>query len=631
MTTAWRPSLGAWPEADGVRFRVWAPAAAAVSLEIEAPVVAALGMTRDDQGYHTAFIPGLRAGARYRYRLDGGDALPDPASRFQPEGVHGPSEVVDPAFAWTDGEWRGLDPDAAVLYELHVGTFTPEATYHAAADRLDHLAELGVTAIQVMPVADFPGRWNWGYDSVDLYAPSRAYGRPEDLQALVDRAHAMGLGVILDVVYNHFGPDGAYHERFSPAYFTERHRSPWGRGVNLDGEGSEHVRAFFIESALHWLHEFHVDGFRLDAVHVLMDDGPRHFLAEFRDRLDGQRREGQPSPFLLAEEHRNLAATVRPRAAGGLGYDATYADDWHHEVQSILAGDDEGYYRDFRGSTEDLATALRTGWIYSGQFSAYHQAPRGTDPEGVPLPRFMHCLHNHDQIGNRPFGDRLYHAANPHGFRAATALLLFSAATPALFQGDEWMATQPFVFFTDHAPEIGRLVSEGHREELKDWRAFADPRIRAHTPDPQDPEVYRRCVLDWSKRDREPHASWLRYHQTLLRLRREEPALRWRAGSAQDALALDGATIAVRRTGEDARPMLLLARLVGSGPIASADAPILVAPGGMRWEPALTSEDAGFVLDPLGVEFSDDGDLPWCHFRRPGAMILRAVPREVVA
>ncbi len=625
MTAPWRPSLGAWPADRGSEFRVWAPRPESVTLVVDGREY---DLERDADGFAAVAIEDASAGARYGYRLDGSALLPDPASRFQPDGVHGLSEVVDPSFAWTDDDWRGLDPDAVTIYELHVGTFTPEGTFAAAAARLEHVAKLGVAAIEVMPVADFPGARNWGYDGVSLFAPSRAYGRPEDLRALVDRAHAQGLGVILDVVYNHFGPDGAYHALFSDRYFAERHRTPWGAAINLDAPGSEHVRAFFIESALHWLHEYHVDGFRLDAVHTLIDDSARHFLAEFRDATGELRRDGQPPPFLLAEEHRNLAAVTTTRAEGGHGFDAVYADDFHHEFQRMLTGHTDGFLRDYQGSTADAAVALETGWIYTGQHSAYEGHARGTDPAGLPLPRFMHCLENHDQVGNRAFGERLFHEAWDHSFRAATAILLFSAATPMLFQGDEWLASTPFLFFTDHTPELGRLVREGRRNEFGAWAAFRDPRLRDHIPDPQAEETFRASVLDWGEREEPRHAAALALHGALFRLRREEPALRWGPGAAQASVSPEEGSLVVRRSRPGVRDMLLLARLTSSGGVAEPDIDlhtILDPPPGATWEVALTTEDDGLVVEPIAPVLDIAAHGAWAYFHRPGAVILRAV------
>ena len=624
MSAQWQPSLGAWPVELGVEFRVWAPRPRTIALEVDGREYP---LERDAEGFASIVVEDARAGSRYGYRLDGGNAFPDPASRFQPEGVHALSEVVDPRFEWTDGDWRGLDPDAVTIYELHVGTFTPEGTFASAADHLDHVADLGVTAIEVMPVADFPGRRNWGYDGVSLFAPSRAYGRPEDFRAFVDRAHALGLGVILDVVYNHFGPDGAYQGAYSDRYFTERHHTPWGAAINLDAPGSEHVRAYFIESALHWLHEYHVDGFRLDAVHTLIDDSPRHFLAEFRDVTAESRREGQPPPFLLAEEHRNLEIVTRARTDGGYGFDAAYSDDFHHELQRMLTGHTDGFLIDYRGSTEDAAVALETGWIYSGQASAFHGGERGTDPTGLPLPRFMHCLENHDQVGNRAFGERLFHEAWEHSFRAATTVLLFSAATPMLFQGDEWLASTPFLFFTDHNEELGRLVREGRRNEFGAWAAFNDPRLRNHIPDPQADQTYLRSVLRWDERDEPRHAAALALHRALLRLRRGEPTLGCGPEARQASLSPEDGSIVVRRSRPGARDMLLLARLTSSGGIAEPDIDldtILDPPPGAGWEVVLTTEDDGLVVEPMPPQLDVAAHGAWAYFHRPGAVILRA-------
>ncbi|MEX2446077.1 MAG: malto-oligosyltrehalose trehalohydrolase [Dehalococcoidia bacterium] len=628
----WRPSLGAWVQDGATHFRVWAPAATSVMVEVDAGG----GSTehaahRDSEGYHTLVLPGIGAGARYHYRLDGAGRFPDPASRFQPEGVHGPSEVVDPTHAWRDDAWPGLDRDHVVLYELHIGTFTPEGTFDAAARMLPHLADLGVTAVQVMPVADFAGDRNWGYDGVALYAPSRAYGRPEDLRAFVDAAHAAGIGVVLDVVYNHFGPSGAYHSQFTPRYFTEAHQTPWGAAINLDGPDSQHVRGFFFEHAFHWLHEYHVDGFRLDAVATLIDAGDPHYLAEYRDRTAAGRRTGQPPPFLLAEDSRNLAMVVQPRVAGGYGFDATYADDFHHEVRVLLTGAREGYYQDYDGSTTAIATSIEEGWTYTGQHSAFYDAPRGTDPTGLPLPRFMHCLQNHDQVGNRAFGDRLYHEMPREAYRAALALLMCSAVTPLLFMGDEWTTSSPFQYFTDHDDELGRLVVEGRRNEFRGWAAFRDPSLRERIPDPQSEDTFARSHLDWSERDREPYASMLRYHREWLRLRRDEPALRFGETSRQRAAALDDATVAVRREQDGAPPMLLVARLRNAGVVGQHASDILDPPAGMLWRPVLTSEDAAFAIDALPVEVDEEGADLWCHFRRPGAVLFRAVEADAAA
>ena len=404
----WTPSMGAWVGPEGATCRVWAPASSRVDVIVErsdGPSIYALDRSPD--GTFSAVMRDVRAGDRYRYRLDNDRLLPDPASRFQPEGVHGPSQVVDPRlFRWNDGRWAGLDLDGLVFYELHVGTFSPEGTFAGVTARLPALAALGITAVELMPVADFPGSRNWGYDGVALFAPARCYGTPDDLRRLVDTAHGLGLAVFLDVVYNHLGPDGAYLSAFSPYYFTEQHHTPWGARLNFDGDRSRMVREFFIENARHWVHEYHIDGLRLDATHAITDDSPRHFLAELASRV----RESATGRRVLvvAEDHRNLNWMLKPERDGGWGVDAAWADDFHHQCRRLLAGDSEGYYRDCSGRTDDVATTIRQGWFYTGQLSTNLGEPRGTDPTGIPANRFVICLQNHDQIGNRALGERLH-------------------------------------------------------------------------------------------------------------------------------------------------------------------------------------------------------------------------------
>jgi maltooligosyltrehalose trehalohydrolase len=432
------------------------------------------------RGYFEATFGDVAAGDRYRYVLDDRGPFPDPASRYQPDGVHGASMVVDPAaFGWSDRGWSGVRLDELVVYELHVGTFAPGGRFENVEARLPYLRDLGVTAVELMPIADFPGTRNWGYDGAALFAPARCYGAPDGLRRLVDSAHRIGLAVLLDVVYNHVGPDGAYLYAFSPYYFTDRYESVWGAGVNLDGEHSEDVRTFLCENALHWLEEYHIDGLRLDATHAMHDDSPRHFLAELGERvagLPGWRR------LLIAEDDRNLAHMVTPRSAGGWGLDAVWADDLHHQFRRLLAGDSDGYYQDFRGTTADIAATIRQGWFFTGQRSTHRGEARGTDPSGLALERFVVCLQNHDQVGNRAFGDRLHHQIGLPAYRAASVLLLTAPETPLLFMGQEWAASTPFLFFTDHPPELGRLVTKGRRREFRRFTAFADPSSRERFP-----------------------------------------------------------------------------------------------------------------------------------------------------
>ena len=628
--TTYEPHLGAWLEdrdGVGVRFRVWAPAAARAAVRIEAPPerLAEHALDAEEGGYHSGFVAGIGAGARYRYVLDGAEAFPDPASRAQPDGVHGASAVVAPSiFEWHDEAWRGLAPEDVVRYELHVGTFTPAGTYAAAADVLPALVDLGVTAVQLMPLSDFAGDRGWGYDGVAPMAPARCYGTPDELRALVDRAHALGLAVILDVVYNHFGPDGAYQGAYARQYFNEAHETPWGAAINLDSAGSEAVRDYFVEIALHWLHEYHIDGFRLDATNALIDDGPVHFLQEWAARVRAAPRPGV-RPLLIAEDSRNFATIIRDPDEGGYGFDEVLADDFHHDVRRLLAGDHEGYYQDYRGTTIDIATDLTRGWLYEGAHSTFLGHARGSDPSGVRLPRFGHCIQNHDQVGNRAFGERLHHQVSLEAYRGASALLLTSAMTPMLFMGQEWAASTPFLFFTDHNRELGRLVTAGRRREFEAWSAFADPAVREQIPDPQARATFEDSRLRWEEREREPHASMLRYTRALIALRRTEPALQWSDEATQHALAPDSESVVlVRRRGTHA--FITVTCLRGA---TTVEAALDAATGleGARWELALTSEDAGFTAEPQPPDVNLQASTARVTFARPGAVLLRTVSR----
>jgi maltooligosyltrehalose trehalohydrolase len=610
-------TLGAWIDDHGAHFRVWAPVRDQVQLVIDPgrPDSRTLALDRAGEGMFTGTF-GLAAGTRYAYLLDGAGPFPDPATRFQPDGVHGPSAIVDPrAFAWSDRGWRGIALRDLTIYEAHVGTLTPEGTFHGAVARLPHLKDLGVTALELMPVADFAGTRNWGYDGVAPFAPSRAYGHPDDLRRLVDAAHHVGLGVLLDVVYNHFGPDGAYLSQFSPHYFSSRHSTPWGQAINLDGEQSAPVREFFFENALHWIHEYHVDGLRLDATHALIDDSPRHFLEELTQRMRASATDR--TVLLIAEDDRNLSTIVTPRQDGGWGLDAVWADDFHHHMRRLTAGDADGYFQDFSGSSEDVATTIRRGWFFSGQHSAYRGAPRGTDPAGIPPERMIVALQNHDQIGNRALGERLNHQIEPEVFRAASALLLMAPETPLLFMGQEWGAGTPFLYFTDHEPDLGRRVTEGRRAEFATFAAFADPRARARIPDPQAHSTFDASRLDWIERTREPHAGIERLYRALLRVRRDAPADRF------EAVLLGADAIGLLRATTSGDALLVVVRLRGSGEIA-LDGWTAIEPG-REWRVVMTTEDAAFVDVPQTAGIALDGPQPRVRFARPAAIILRSI------
>ncbi|MGH9140362.1 MAG: malto-oligosyltrehalose trehalohydrolase, partial [Vicinamibacterales bacterium] len=581
-------------------------------------------LERRTDGTFGGHVAGTADGTRYWYRLDGERMLPDPASRSQPDGVHGPSAVVDGArFAWSDDRRRNLELCDLAIYELHVGTFSPEGTFAGAMTRLPLLARLGVTAIELMPIADFAGARNWGYDGVSLYAPARCYGTPDDVRRLVDAAHRLNLAVLLDVVYNHVGPDGAYLSAFSPYYFTDRHQTPWGAAVNLDGPHSEMVREFFIQNALYWIHDYHIDGLRIDATHAMADESPRHFLAELTSRVHAS--SSGRRPLLIAEDHRNLRSMLIPESGGGWGLDAVWADDFHHQCRRALAGDAEGYYRDFSGGTADLAETIRRGWFYVGQHSTHLGAPRGTETSGVSTLRFIICLQNHDQIGNRAQGERLHHQIESAAYRAASVLLLMAPETPLLFMGQEWAASTPFLYFTDHHSELGALVTEGRREEFRSFAAFSDPASRDAIPDPQADSTFEASRLRWHEREREPHASTLRLYVALLSLRRREPALR---GDAPfHVAAVDDGTIALRRESPDG-DFLVMVRLHGAGRVNLGHTWVGVGAGestksAAGWSIVLTSEDEAFSGDPVPIELEQTSESCFLTFGRPSAIVLR--------
>jgi maltooligosyltrehalose trehalohydrolase len=497
-------------------FRVWAPAAARVEV-IAAGRAHAMQPARG--GWWVKTARDATAGTRYLFSIDGGPGRPDPRSAFQPDGVDGPSQVVDhDAFPWHDHSWRGLPLRGAVLYELHIGTFTPEGTFDGAIGHLGHLVALGVDAVEVMPVAEFAGSRGWGYDAVDLFAPHHAYGGPDGLKRFVDACHAAGLGVVMDVVYNHLGPAGNYLPEFGP-YFTARHQTNWGDAVNFDGPGSTGVRRFVIDNALMWLRDYHCDGLRLDAVHAIVDDSAVHILEALATEVDALACHLRRPLFLIAESDLNDPRFVRSRAAGGYGLEAAWADEWHHALHAALTGERHGYYQDF-GTLARLAKALRQAWVYDGQWSPHRRRAHGRTPEGLSGHQFVVFTQNHDQVGNRALGERLSALTSTGRLKAAAALLLTGPFTPLLFQGEEWAASSPFQYFTDHLPDLGRAVRDGRRREFATF-GWDPPQV----PDPQDPATFERSKLDWSEPIRPPHCDLLDWYRDLIALRRRLPAL----------------------------------------------------------------------------------------------------------
>ncbi len=617
--------FGARPIAGGVRFCVPAPRARRVELMIEsgARAGATIALSASSEGAWRAKVDGVRAGDRYRYRVDGRGPFPDPASRHQPDGVHGPSAVVDPdAFAWTDASWRGWPLEALVLYELHVGAFTRAGTFAAVTERLPALAELGITAIELMPLHDFPGARGWGYDPAALWAPPRCYGTPADLRALVDAAHRLGLAVHLDLVYNHLGPDGAYLPAFHPGWLRSGTPTPWGSTVDFEGPESALVRAFVLENAEHWVREYHVDGFRLDATRFVRDAGPRHVLSEIAAR---GRAAAAPRAFVcVAEDARNLTATTRAEQHGGLGMEAEWSFDAHHQAHRVLTGERDEYYVDHTDSVADLARTLERGWWLDGRVSTYHRGVIwGERPDGLELRRLIAYLQSHDEIGNRPLGERLHHLVDLATWRAANVLFLTLPHTPLLFMGQEWAASAPFRFFTDHHERIGRRVTAGRRAWFAKWTGFDTPESLDLLPDPQHPRTFEDSQLDWDERVREPHASVLRFTRALLALRREEPALAARANDSFAIEAVDDGALALVRHAPGAAPLAVLVRLRGAGPVSTG---ALLARVGVRapgWALAFSTEDPRFATDPLASRLEVTPDGPLAHFLRPGAMVAR--------
>jgi maltooligosyltrehalose trehalohydrolase len=498
-------------------FRVWAPRPKRVDLLLG---TRRLRMEPFTRGWWRLAVEDAAPGTDYTFSLDGGPPRPDPRSAFQPSGIDGPSRLVDhDVFEWRDGGWRGVTLSGAVLYELHVGTFSAAGTFDGAIEHLEHLVALGVDIIEIMPVAEFSGDRGWGYDGVDLFAPHHHYGGPDGLKRLIDACHARGLGVVLDVVYNHLGPAGNYLAEFGP-YFSDRHRTHWGEGVNFDGPGSEEVRRFVIDNALMWLRDYHCDGLRLDAVHAVVDESATHVLEALAAEVGALAAHLRRPLSLIAESDRNDPKLVRSRDAGGFGLDAAWADEWHHALHAVLTGERGGYYADF-GSIPLLAKALRQAWVHDGIWSEYRRRVHGRPPIGLSGRQFVISMQNHDQVGNRAAGERATSLMNDGRRRVAVALLLTSPFVPMLFQGEEWSASTPFQYFTDHAdPELARTVSDGRRSEFAafGWKP-------EDVPDPQDPATFERSKLDWSEATQGAHGDLLSWYRELIALRRRIPDL----------------------------------------------------------------------------------------------------------
>ncbi len=528
------------------RFRVWAPTAQTVEVKLLSTPKRSIEMTPADKGYFEAVVDGVEPGTLYQYRLDGEKERPDPASRSQPQGVHGPSEVVDPAFDWQD-EWAGLPLAKYVIYEMHVGTFTPEGTFDAVIPHLKELTELGITAIEIMPVAQFPGTRNWGYDGVYPFAVQDSYGGAAGLKRLVQAAHQQDLAVILDVVYNHLGPDGNYLWDYGP-YFTDAYKTPWGSAVNFDGAYSDEVRQFFIQNALYFLDEFHIDTLRLDAVHAMVDFSTIPFLQELASAVEAERPRLGRLTHLIAESDLNNPRLLRSPERGGYGLDAQWMDDFHHSLHTLLTGENAGYYQDY-GALDDMAKTWGEGYDYSGQYSPFRKRRHGAPSCDIPADRFVVCAQNHDQIGNRAFGERLTQLVPFESLKLSAGLVLLSPYIPLLFMGEEYGETAPFLYFVSHEdPDLAKAVSEGRKSE------FADFAWEGEIPDPQAEETFQRSKLQWNLRNEGEHKALLDFYRELLSLRATVPSLANLSKDDQEVTLLkDKNVLFVRRwDGDDA-------------------------------------------------------------------------------
>ncbi|MBI4869962.1 MAG: malto-oligosyltrehalose trehalohydrolase [Candidatus Riflebacteria bacterium] len=615
---ATRAPIGCWAVDGGFAFRVWAPDATRVELLLEGPRARGeLLLERAADGYHQLLAGGLAAGSLYRYRLDGQGPFPDPASRSQPLSVHGPSEAISQAdFDWAADSWPQPVRERLSVYELHVGTATRTGTFDALIAKLPHFASLGVTALELMPVAGCPGKRNWGYDGVSPFAPAAGYGGPTALKRLLDAAHAVGLAVLLDVVFNHLGPDGNYLWVFARRMFTEA-RTPWGQAIDF---GLRPVRDFFVWNALAWLHDYRFDGLRLDATHALARPGKPHILAELSSRVRVSLPPGR-EVLLVAEDSSNDARMTRSRGRGGLGLDAVWADDFHHQVHVAVTGQRDGYYADYGGRVQDLARTLRRGWFYEGQRSVFLGRARGTRAAGLAPAAFVHCLQNHDQVGNRALGDRLHHQVGLDVWRALSVLLLTSPYVPLLFMGQEWAASTPFQFFTDHEPGLGKRVTAGRLREFRRFREFRSPAGSGKIPDPQDRATFRRSKLRWAEKVRRPHAGILRLYRALLRLRARHPVMTGSATARPRCRPLGKHGLVLLRATREGR-LLTVVNLRGRMAVDLRAAEVPKPPRGSAWRLLLATEDVCHGGVPGSVTF--DEKTQRLRMEGPGALVLEA-------
>lgn len=578
----------------GVHFRVWSPLQKKMSVVLEDPDlnpeqdVRSFPLAAEAEGYFSGIIPEAAPGTLYRYQLDNGERYPDPASRFQPQGPHGPSQVVDSStFRWTDQSWPGVDIKGQVIYEMHIGTFTPEGTWQSAAALLDQIAAVGITVLEIMPIADFPGRFGWGYDGVDFFAPSHLYGTPDDARNFVNKAHAAGLGVVLDVVYNHQGPDGSYLHKFSGDYFTNRYKTEWGSAFNFDGDNSGPVREFILANARCWVDEFHMDGLRIDATQSMFDRSREHILtAVTREVRDAARNR---ATIVVAESEPQYATLALAVEKGGSGMDGLWNDDFHHTARVAATGITGAYYADYRGTPQEFISAVKWGYLFQGQYYEWQHKKRGTSSLWLKPENFIIFIQNHDQISNSGRGQRIHQLTSPGRYRALTALLLLIPGTPMLFQGQEFAASSPFLYFADHKIEISRLVKQGRKQFLAQFENLAAPEVQAFLADPVSSDTFLRCKLDFSDRERNRDA--LALHTDLIRIRREDPVFRMQQCRGVDGAVLGPEAFVLRFFEENGNDRLLIVNLGRQIDLRPAPEPLLAPPEGGGWDLFWSSED----------------------------------------
>jgi maltooligosyltrehalose trehalohydrolase len=585
--------IGAEPIATGgVHFRVWAPKPSSVTLVLEderGRKSSEMRMSREPNGYWNCLVTQAAPGDLYRFRLGDAPALyPDPASRFQPQGPHGPSQIVDAhGYEWADKERKGMPRHGCVVYEMHIGTFTQEGTFQAAAARLHELADLGINVLEVMPVAEFDGSFGWGYDGVALFAPYHHYGMPDDFRAFVDRAHALGMGVILDVVYNHFGPSGCYHRQYADDYFTDRYECEWGDPINFDGENAGPVRELFLANAAYWIEEFHLDGLRMDATQQMFDASEHHIVSEIAQAVR-KAAKGRLT-YIIGENEPQHSKVARPVEQGGFGLDAMWNDDFHHSALVALKGRTEAYLTDYRGTPQEFISAAKHGYLYQGQWYRWQGKRRGTPASDLSPCAFITFLQNHDQIANSGLGKRIHQVAHPGQYRAMTALLLLGPATPMLFQGQEFGASSPFLYFADHRPELAELVEKGRTEFVHQFPSLAGGTTQPYLFRPQELRTFHKCKLDFSEKEKHPETYTL--HRDLLKLRKEDPVFSRPRSRGVDGAVLSDRAFVLRFFGDvPVQDRLLLINLGSDLSLSPVPEPLLAPPEGGDWQLLWASE-----------------------------------------